>query len=351
MIIVLKPRIAEDDIRRVVERIKELGLDAMVSRGVHRTIIGVIGEEDRVRIQPIEAIPGVELVMPVLAPYKMASREFQPEDTVVRVGKTEFGGNRVSVIAGPCAVESKEQLFTIAEAVSKAGAAALRGGAFKPRTSPYSFQGLGEEGLKYIKECRERFGLPVVTEVVDTRHVELVARYTDVLQIGARNMQNFSLITEAGKTGKPILLKRGMSATVKDLLMSAEYILTQGNTDVILCERGIKTFEDGTRNTVDISAVPALKLVSHLPVIVDPSHGTGRRELITPMACAAVAAGANGVMVEVHYCPEKALCDGPQALLPSDFQEMMDQVTLIAEAMGKSMRSKSKPPVKETATR
>ncbi|NOZ19694.1 MAG: 3-deoxy-7-phosphoheptulonate synthase [Planctomycetes bacterium] len=351
MIIVLKPNTTEEGIQRVVKRIKELGLDAMVSRGMMRTIIGVIGEEDRIRIQPLEAIPGVEHVMPVLAPYKMASREFQPEDTVVRVGQAEFGGAGVSVIAGPCAVESRDQLFAIAEAVSKGGAVALRGGAFKPRTSPYSFQGLGEEGLNYLKECRERFGLPIVTEVVDTRHVEMVARYADVLQIGARNMQNFSLITEAGRTGKPILLKRGMSATVKDLLMSAEYILTQGNSNVILCERGIKTFEDGTRNTVDISAIPALRLASHLPVIVDPSHGTGRRELIAPLARAAVAAGANGIMVEVHHCPEKALCDGPQALLPTDFAEMMDEVTIIAEAMGKTVSRMPKTGRKETASR
>ncbi|MEW6356888.1 MAG: 3-deoxy-7-phosphoheptulonate synthase [Planctomycetota bacterium] len=350
MIIVLKPGITEDGIQHVVTRIKELGLDAMVSRGVKRTIIGVIGEEDRIRIEPLEAIPGVEQVMPVLAPYKMASREFQQEDTIVQVGGTKFGGNRVSVIAGPCAVESKEHLFAIAEAVKMAGAVALRGGAFKPRTSPYSFQGLGEEGLKYLRECRERFGLPIVTEVIDTRHVDLVARYADVLQVGARNMQNFSLLTEAGRTGRPILLKRGMSATVKDLLMSAEYILTQGNSNVILCERGIKTFEDGTRNTVDISAVPALKLASHLPVIVDPSHGTGRRDLIVPMARAAIAAGANGVIVEVHHCPEKALCDGTQALLPSDFVEMMGQVTVIAEAMGKTMEKRSNSHRKETAS-
>jgi len=351
MIIVLKPGITEEGIRHVVARVNELGLEAMVSRGTQRTIIGVIGEEDRIRSEPLLAIPGVEQAMPVLAPYKMASREFRPEDTVVRVRNAQFGGDSVSVIAGPCAVESRESLFEIAEAVKRSGAAALRGGAFKPRTSPYSFQGLGEEALKYLKECGEAFDLPVVTEVMDTRHVELVGRYADVLQIGARNMQNFSLITEAGRTGKPILLKRGMSATVKDLLMSAEYVLSQGDSAVILCERGIKTFEDGTRNTVDISAVPAVQVASHLPVIVDPSHGCGRRELIVPLARAAVAAGASGLMVEVHTCPEKALCDGPQALLPADFEEMMRHVAVIAEAMGKTVQTGQGKRSKENASR
>lgn len=334
MIIVLKPGVTGEDVQRVVRRVQALGLEAMVSRGVKRTIIGVIGEEDRVCAEPLMAIPGVEQVMPILAPYKMASREFQAEDTVVRIRRAQFGGGRLSVIAGPCAVEGKEVLLGIAEAVRRAGATALRGGAFKPRTSPYSFQGLGEEALRYLRECGERCDLAVVTEVMDTRDVSLVAEYADVLQIGARNMQNFNLLTEAGKTGRPILLKRGMSATVKDLLMSAEYVLTQGNSTVILCERGIRTFEDGTRNTLDISAVPALKLVTHLPVIVDPSHSAGRRDLIVPLARAAVAAGADGVMVEVHTCPEKARCDGQQALLPSDFEEMMSHVEKIAKAMG-----------------
>ena len=335
MIIVLKPGSTAAQVAHVIERIKELGLRPHVSRGKRRTIIGVIGDEDKISLQPLEAITGVEKVMPVLAPYKLASREFKPEDSVVRVRKARFGGRYVSVIAGPCAVESEEMLFAVARAVKAAGAAALRGGAFKPRTSPYSFQGLGEQALRLLRKCSEELDLPIVTEVMDTRDVGLVAEYADILQIGARNMQNFNLLTEVGKTQRAVLLKRGMSSTVKDLLMSAEYILSQGNRDVILCERGIRTFEEATRNTVDISAVPAVQGVSHLPIIVDPSHGTGRRDLVAPVARAAVAAGANGIMVEVHSCPEKAMCDGAQSLTPAAFRAMMLDLRKVAKALGR----------------
>jgi len=334
MIIVLKPRTTAAQIDHIVARVKELGLKPHISRGEHRTIIGVIGEEEKIRVQPLEAMPGVEKVMPVLAPYKLASREFRREDSIVRVRKARFGGKYVSVIAGPCAVEGEEMLFRIARAVKAAGAAALRGGAFKPRTSPYSFQGLGEQALRLLRQCSEEFDLPIVTEVMDTRDVGLVAEYADILQIGARNMQNFNLLTEVGKTQRPVLLKRGMSCTVKDLLMSAEYVLSQGNHEVILCERGIRTFEEGTRNTVDISAVPAVQGVSHLPIIVDPSHGTGRRDLVAPVARAAVAAGANGIIVEVHSCPEKALCDGAQSLTCESFRTLMTDLRRIAKALG-----------------
>lgn len=337
MIIVLKPKTTAAQIDRIIARVKELGLKPHISRGARRTIIGVIGEEDRIRLQPLEAMPGVEKVMPVLAPYKLASREFKPEGTVVRVRNARFGGKYVSVIAGPCAVEGERMLFSIARAVKEAGASALRGGAFKPRTSPYSFQGLGEEALRILRKCSDELDLPIVTEVMDTRDVGLVAEYADILQIGARNMQNFNLLTEVGKTRRPVLLKRGMSCTVKDLLLSAEYILSQGNRDVILCERGIRTFEDGTRNTVDISAVPAVQAVSHLPIIVDPSHGTGRRDLIAPVARAAIAAGADGLIVEVHNCPEKALCDGTQSLTPDAFAKMMDEIRRIARALGRTL--------------
>jgi 3-deoxy-7-phosphoheptulonate synthase len=335
MIIVLKPHTTAAQVEHIIARVKELGLRPHVSRGKRRTIIGVIGDEDKISVQPLEAIAGVEKVMPVLTPYKLASREFQAEDSVVRVRGARFGGKYVSVIAGPCAVEGEKMLFQIARAVKAAGAAALRGGAFKPRTSPYSFQGLGEEALKILRKCSEDLDLPIVTEVMDTRDVGLVAEYADILQIGARNMQNFNLLTEVGKTQRPVLLKRGMSSTVKDLLLSAEYVLSQGNRDVILCERGIRSFEDGTRNTVDISAVPAAQGASHLPIIVDPSHGTGRRDLVAPVARAAIAAGANGIIVEVHSCPEKALCDGAQSLTTDAFKAMMGDLRRIAKALGR----------------
>ncbi len=337
MIIVLKPGVGDKEIEHIVERIKELGLDVNISRGVHRTVIGVIGEEDVIRLTPLEAFPGVEKVMPVLAPYKLASREFQPEDTVVRVGPIQIGSGTFTVMAGPCAVENREMLLTIAREVKEAGAEVLRGGAFKPRTSPYSFQGLGEEGLKILKEASEAFDLLVVTEVMDTRDVPLVARYADILQIGARNMQNFSLLNEVGRTEKPIILKRGMSATVKELLMSAEYILNQGNKNIILCERGVRTFEDSVRHMLDLSAIPNVKQSSHLPIIVDPSHATGRWDLVQPLSRAALAAGADGLLVEVHNCPEKALSDGAQSLLPKKFRSLMQDLQRLAEVMGRKM--------------
>jgi 3-deoxy-7-phosphoheptulonate synthase len=337
MIIVLQPGVTQEQIDHVLERIEEMGLTPHLSRGVHRTIIGVIGDEDKVRAAPLAAISGVENVVPVLQPFKLASREFHDADTVVRVKNVAIGGGHLAMIAGPCAVESEEILMGIAAAVRAAGANILRGGAFKPRTSPYSFQGLGEEGLKILRRVGDRFGMAVVTEVMDPRQVPLVERYADMLQVGARNMQNFNLLSEVGQTAKPVLLKRGMSATVKDLLMSAEYILSGGNDQVVLCERGIKSFEDSTRNLMDISAVPNVKGLSHLPIIVDPSHATGRPDLIPAMARAGLVAGADGVHVEVHTCPEKALSDGQQALRPEQYAALMDELMQLAAFMHKEI--------------
>lgn len=337
MIIVLRPNPTQAEIDHVVERIRELGFKPHLSQGEHRTIIGVIGDENKLQAEPLQAIPGVEQVLPILKPFKLASREFHKVDTVVRVGKVKVGGGAMAMIAGPCAVESAAILDEIAGHVKAAGANILRGGAFKPRTSPYSFQGLGEEGLKILRDTGAKHDMPVVTEVMDPRQVPLVERYADMFQIGARNMQNFDLLKEIGQTRKPILLKRGMSATVKDLLMSAEYVLAEGNPNLVLCERGVRSFEDSTRNMLDMSAVPNVKGMSHLPIIVDPSHATGRPDLIPSMACAAVAAGADGVHIEVHSCPEKALSDGPQALLPRKYAELMDRIRKLAEVVGKTM--------------
>jgi 3-deoxy-7-phosphoheptulonate synthase len=337
MIIVLKPHPTPDVIAHVIERIEALGFTPHLSQGVSRTIIGVIGEEDKLQVEPLEAIPGVEKVVPILKPYKLASREFHGGDSVVDVKGVRVGGGHLAMIAGPCAIEGEAVLNEIAEKVREAGANILRGGAFKPRTSPYSFQGLGEDGLKMLKAAGDRHGMPVVTEVMDPRQVEMVERYADLIQVGARNMQNFDLLKEVGKTRTPVLLKRGMSATVKDLLMSAEYVLAQGNRQVILCERGVRTFEDSTRNTLDLSIVPNVKGMSHLPIIVDPSHATGRPDLIPAMARASVAAGADGVHVEVHSCPEKALSDGPQALLPGQYARLLDDLRPLAELMGKTI--------------
>src|SRR5580658_3245577 len=335
MIIVLRPGSSPEQIKHVCERIEELGLKPHLSQGQLRTIIGVIGDEEKIQAEPLAAIPGVEQVLPILKPFKLASREFHREDTAVMVGPVQVGAGHLGMIAGPCAIESYEVLDEIAGKVRAAGANILRGGAFKPRTSPYSFQGLGEKGLKILREVGDKHGMPVVTEVMDPRQLELVSRYADMYQIGARNMQNFDLLKEVGQTRKPVLLKRGMSATVKDLLMSAEYILAEGNKDVVLCERGVRSFEDSTRNMLDMSAVPNAKGQSHLPIIVDPSHATGRPDLIPSMARAAVAAGADGVHIEVHSCPEKALSDGPQALLPPQFDQLMINLRKIAEVMGK----------------
>ncbi len=331
MIIVVKPNSTQEQIDHVVARIHEMGLRTDVSRGIKRTIIGVIGEEDAVRNAPLAAIPGVEEVVAILKPFKLASREYQPEESVIDVGRgVKVGGGNLAMIAGPCAIEGREILLDIARQVKQAGANILRGGAYKPRTSPYSFQGLGEEGLQLLREVGDELQMPVVTEVMDPRQVALVDRYTDVFQIGARNMQNFNLLNEVGQTKRPVLLKRGMSATVTDLLMSAEYILAGGNKRVILCERGVRSFDSSTRNLLDLSSVPNAKGQSHLPIIVDPSHATGRPDLIPAMSLAAVAAGADGVHIEVHSCPEKAMSDGPQALLPDQYAAVMGQMRQVA---------------------
>jgi 3-deoxy-7-phosphoheptulonate synthase len=337
MIIVLKPHPSPETIRHVLERIEAMGFTPHLSQGVARTIIGVIGDEDKLQVEPLQAIAGVEQVVPILKPFKLASREFHVEDSVFNIKGVKVGGGHLMMIAGPCAIEGESILLEIAEKVKEAGANVLRGGAFKPRTSPYSFQGLGEDGLKMLKGAGERFGMPIVTEVMDPRQVELIERYTDIFQVGARNMQNFDLLKEVGKTRTPVLLKRGMSATVKDLLMSAEYVLAQGNRQVVLCERGVRTFEDSTRNTLDLSIVPNSKGLSHLPIIVDPSHATGRPDLIPAMARAAVAAGSDGVHIEVHSCPEKALSDGPQALLPDQYARLMDDLRQLADVLGKTI--------------
>lgn len=338
MIIVLQPNATQEQMDYIIERVKKLGLTPHVSRGVERTIIGVIGPEDVLRVTPLEAFPGVEKVMPVLAPYRLVSREFKPEGSIIDLSKNvKIGAKKIVVMAGPCAVENLDLLREIAASISQLGVAVLRGGAFKPRTSPYSFQGLGKEGLEYLKQVGDELGMVTVSEVMDPRDVELVARYADVLQIGARNMQNFNLLREVGVTQKPILLKRGMSSTIKDWLMSAEYILSEGNFNVILCERGIRTFEDFTRNTLDVSAVPAVKQLSHLPVIVDPSHAAGRWNLVPALSRAAVAAGCDGLIIEVHSHPEEALSDGTQSLLPEKFAELMRELKVLAKAIGREV--------------
>ncbi|MBI2357770.1 MAG: 3-deoxy-7-phosphoheptulonate synthase [Deltaproteobacteria bacterium] len=337
MIVVLKPGLPQEDIQKVVERIESLGLKAHISVGKERTIVGAIGDERLLADQTLESFPGVEKVLPILKPYKLVSREFQKEDTVIEVNGHKIGGKKIHVMAGPCSVESREQVQETALSVREAGATFLRGGAFKPRTSPYTFQGLGEEGLNYLARARETTGLAVITEVLDPRDLNLVYRYTDVLQIGARNMQNLKLLTEVGKVDKPVMLKRGISATIQEFLLSAEYIASAGNRKIILCERGIRTYETETRNTMDLSAVPLLKQLSHLPVFVDPSHGTGRWDLVTPMALAAVAAGADGLLIEVHPHPEVALSDGPQSLKPEKFAALMAQLRKVAAALGREV--------------
>ncbi len=338
MIIVLRPEATDAQINHIIEKVKKLGLTPHVSKGTERTIIGVIGPEDVLRVTPLEVFPGVERVMPVLAPYKLVSREFKSEDTVIDLGKgVKVGGKKIAVMAGPCAIENIETLRAIATEIKKSGATVLRGGAFKPRTSPYSFQGLGEEGLKMLKQVGEELNLVTISEIMDTRDVELVTRYVDVLQIGARNMQNFNLLKEVGMTKKPVLLKRGLSSTVKEMLMSAEYILSGGNFNVMLCERGIRTFEDSTRNTLDISAVPVVKQLSHLPIIVDPSHAAGKWGLVGPLAKAAVAVGCDGLIIEVHTTPEEAMSDGAQSLIPLNFTSLMCELKNLAKASGREI--------------
>jgi 3-deoxy-7-phosphoheptulonate synthase len=337
MIIVLRPDATEDDLQHIVSRIEDIGLRAHISRGVERTIIGAIGDERVLATLPLAAFPGVESVMPILKPYKLASRDFQKETTLIRIGDVSIGGDEVIVAAGPCSVENRAMLLETAQAVKRAGAKMLRGGAFKPRTSPYDFQGLGEEGLQYLKEAREATGLRVVTEVMDTRQVELVAQFADMLQIGARNVQNFNLLKEVGKCDKPVLLKRGMSTSIKELLMSAEYVISEGNPNVVLCERGIRTFETETRNTLDISAVAVLKHESHLPVFVDPSHASGKWTWVNPLSRAAVAIGADGLLIEVHPEPEKAVSDGNQSLRIDKFEKLMHDLAPIARAVGRTV--------------
>jgi len=342
MIVVMKVDSGEKEIDEILKRLAEQGLAGHLSRGIERTVIGVVGQTYPELRDMLELLPGVEEVIPITRPYKLSSREFQPQDTVIKVGEITIGGEELVVMAGPCAVESEEQVLETARTVKAAGAHILRGGAFKPSTSPYSFRGLGEEGLKILAQARKETGMPIITEVITPEDVELVARYADILQVGARNMQNFILLDEVGKVNKPIMLKRGMSATIQEWLLSAEYILSQGNRQVLLCERGIRTFETYTRNTMDISAIPVIEKVSHLPIIADPSHGTGKWYLVAPVALAAVAAGADGVMIEVHPSPDHALKDGAQSLTFDNFQRLMEQLVNVAASVGRRMAGGTK---------
>ena len=337
MIIVMKTNATDEQIAAVEGKVKSLGLGVHLSKGAERTVIGAIGDKSAVDTSVIESLPGVLEIVPISKPYKLVCREIQEEDTVILLpnGLKIGGKNKVVIMAGPCSVENEEMIIETAKAVKEAGAHILRGGAFKPRTSPYSFQGLGETGLKYLAKAREITGLPVITEVMDTRDIDLVVKYADILQIGARNMQNFVLLKEVGKTKKPIFLKRGPSATMQELLMSAEYIMSEGNKNVILCERGIKTMENYTRNTLDLSLIPVVKKESHLPIIADPSHGTGLWRLVAPMSRAAIAAGADGLMIEVHPDPSSAKSDGQQSLTFESFKKLMSEVKSIAEIVGR----------------
>ncbi len=340
MLIVMKQDATQEDIDRVNEVIKTLGFRAHAMPGAARTAIGITGNDGTVDRSHFENLKGVGEAIRVTKPYKLVSKTLRPEKSIIKVGNSTIGGDELAIIAGPCAVESPEQVFEVAEIIAKSGAKFFRGGAFKPRTSPYAFQGKGEEGLKILAEVREQFGLNIITEAMDEKGIDLVEKYGDCIQIGARNMQNFSLLKYAGQTRKPVLLKRGMSATLDEFLLAAEYIMSEGNYDVILCERGIRTFGTHARNTMDLSIVPAVHQVSHLPIIVDPSHATGRNYMVNPLAKAGVAAGADGLIIEVHPCPEEALCDGAQALLPEQYFELAEQVRTIREVI---------TPVKETA--
>jgi 3-deoxy-7-phosphoheptulonate synthase len=337
MIIVLKPDATEAMIEHVMDRVRELGLTPHLSKGQERTIIGVIGDDRILTNQPLRAIAGVEDVVTILAPWKLAGREFKKDNTIIDVCGVKIGGKQLAIMAGPCAVEKKELTVGIAQEVKAAGANILRGGAYKPRSSPYAFQGLGNEGLDFLGAAKKLTGLPIVSEILDPRDIELFLEKTDIIQIGARNMQNFELLKEVGGYDKPVLLKRGLSATIKEWLLSAEYIMSRGNKNVMLCERGIRTFESHYRNTLDLSAVPALKALTHLPVIVDPSHATGKWDLVAPMAKAAVAAGADGLLIEVHSNPECALCDGEESLKPARFKDLMKDLRRIAEAVDREI--------------
>jgi 3-deoxy-7-phosphoheptulonate synthase len=335
MVIVMQDHAGKEQIDETVRRVQEMGYGVNVSRGEERTVIGVLGDERQIQWEHLELLPGVERVVRILKPYKLASRDARPENTIVRVGGVAIGGEEIVFIAGPCAVESREQILETARAVKQAGAHMLRGGAYKPRSSPYSFQGMAEEGLKLLAEARDETGLPVVTEVMAVEQMQTVVEYADMLQIGARNMQNFPLLQEVGRSGHPVLLKRGISATVEEWLMAAEYLLSSGNTRVVLCERGIRTFETATRNTTDINAIPVVKRLSHLPVIVDPSHSTGKGEYIESVSRAAIAAGADGLIIEVHPHPEEALSDGAQSLRPEEFGAAVGNVKRVAAAVGR----------------
>ncbi len=338
MILVLKNNITEEQFNHIIEKIKELGFTPHISRGVKKTIVGLIGEQAERYREIFESMEGIEHISEIEKPFKLASREFKEEDTIVKVNpEVELGGKKIVVIAGPCAVESKEQFLTIAKEVKKHGAVLLRGGIFKPRTSPYSFQGLGKDGLKILKEVKEEVGLGIVSEAMNIEQVEILAEYVDIIQIGARNVQNFELLKAAGRIKKPVLLKRGMATTIKEWLMSAEYIMAEGNYNVILCERGIRTFEDSTRFTLDLNAIPVVKSLSHLPVIVDPSHGIGIRNFVPTMAKAAIVAGADGLIIEVHHNPEQALSDGPQSIYPYQFAQLMQDLRKLVEAIGRSI--------------
>jgi 3-deoxy-7-phosphoheptulonate synthase len=339
MIIIMRPDATPEQIGLVSDKLKKHGFGVHLSQGAERTVIGAIGDKSAIQLEALQMMPGVSEIVPIRKPYKMVSREFQKVDTVVELpnGVKIGAGQKLTVMAGPCSVEGEKEFLEVAELVKRAGANVLRGGAFKPRTSPYAFQGLGEQGLKFMAQARAKTGLPFVTEVMDTRDVELVARYADMLQIGARNMANFNLLKEVGKTKKPILLKRGPGSTIQEWLMSAEYILSEGNKQVVLCERGIRTFETATRNTLDLNAVPVVKKLTHLPIIVDPSHGTGEWDLVPAMARAGIAAGADGLMIEVHPRPEEAMSDGAQSLKPDTFIELMTSLQAVARAIGRQL--------------
>ncbi|MBR6906448.1 MAG: 3-deoxy-7-phosphoheptulonate synthase [Selenomonadaceae bacterium] len=333
MVIIMNPDASAQNIKDVIEAVESVGLEAKVMEGSQQKIVGVIGDKTKLASVPVDAMDGVEQSVSISKSYKLASREFHPQSSVIDVDGVKIGGGTPVVMAGPCAVESREQLFEAADIVKSAGAQFLRGGAYKPRTSPYSFQGLEQQGLEYLAEARERTGLKIVTEVTVVEAIEQVAKYADMLQIGARNMQNFGLLKEVGKCGKPVLLKRGLAATIDEWLNAAEYIMNEGNPDVVLCERGIRTYETYTRNTLDLSAVAAVKHLSHLPVIVDPSHGTGKWRMVRPMALAAIASGADGLMMEVHPNPAKALSDGPQSLTPEHYREVMNGIWKLSKFM------------------
>ena len=336
MVVVMQERASEAQIDAVIARIVDLGMDVHRSSGASRTVLGVVGAN---KVDPalIQLLDGVKEVVRISEPYKLAGRTFKPKDTIITIGDVRIGGDEVIVMAGPCSAENPAQVDATAAAVKRAGAKVLRGGAFKPRSSPYSFQGHGEAGLQMLRESGDKYGLKVISEVMDVSQIELIGRYCDIYQVGARNMQNFTLLRELGKVRKPVLLKRGLSSTIEEWLMSAEYILSGGNSDVILCERGIRTFETATRNTFDISAIPVVKKLSHLPVVADPSHGAGRRDMVAPMARAAVAAGADGLIIEVHNDPDRALSDGAQSMYPEQFERLLSELRIIAPAIGRSI--------------